>query len=581
MSLPSFRALWVTAGVAMGVCRAGATHAQTIVEAAGRGDLAAVQRLLDAGVPVDTTNAQQNTALHRAALGSHHEVAELLLRRGAAVDARQNYGRTPLLLVARETGDVTMARRLLDAGADMNAPDRFGSTPLELAAWRGFEPLVDLLLDRGATVPAEGPRVGLYLQFAVERGMPRLFRLVGGDAVDTATRNETGGSLLHSAAAGGSAEIVAALAGRGLDVNQRDRYGRTPLHYAAENGRAHAVRMLLERGAQPDVRSLAGVSPLNAAEQYAREEAARILMEHGAHRAPVRFPDLRGPYLGQQPPGRTATLFAPDIVSTHTFQHGTVVFSPAGDEAFWSSSVPDAEPGYSYGMILTSRRVDDRWTPPATAPFSRPRQGDDVPTFHPDGSRLFFLSTRDGTGERIWWVERTAGGWSEPRRVEGGPNTMGTHWAFSVASDGSIYFNSADPGGLGRGDLYVSRLSGGVYQPPMNLGAPVNTENEESAPFIAPDGSYLLFMRQMPPDAGWLDIFVSFRNADGTWSPPRGLGPRVNTEAAEICPTVSPDGRWLFFNSSRNGNDDNYWVDAAVIEEARGATPPPRGRRPR
>lgn len=582
-------------------------EAQTIFEAAGRGDTAAVRALVVAdsalvtardqaqntplhfaarqghaeivtlllarGADVNAANYQQETPLHWATLGNRHGVVELLLGRGARVDPRQSYGRTPLLLVARETGNLEMARRLLDAGADVNAGDRFGSTPLELAAWRGFRDVVDLFLDRGATVPADGEAAAGMLMQAAERGLGRLFRLLS--ARVAAPVGESGGTMLRAAAAGGSAEIVGILVGRGLDVNARDGYGRTALHYAAENGRTEVVRLLLDRGAQPDVRSLAGVSPLNAAGQYERTEAARLLGERGASRDPVAFPVLRGPYLGQPAPGRSRTPFALDIVSSHSFEHGTVVFSPDGNEAFWASSPPRVDEGYSYGQILTSRVENGRWTAPRLAPFSRPRIGDDVPFFHPDGSKLFFVSRRDGGRESIWWVDRTPGGWSDPRRIEGGPNTKGMHWQFSLAADGSIYFNSADPGGAGRGDLYVSRFANGRYQDPVSVGAPVNTQYEEAAPFIAPDQSYLLFMRGgAPGNAGFLDLFVSFRNADGTWSEPRRLGPQVNTEADEICPIVSSDGRYLFFNSEA----DNYWVDAAVIEAVRTGGPPPAPR---
>lgn len=538
--------------------------------AAGHADV--VELLLASGAEVDAANYHQETALHRAALGNRQRVADLLLRNGAGTESRESYGRTPLLLVARETGNLEMARRLLDAGAAVDAQDRFGSTPLELAAWRGFGDMVDLFLDRGARIPDDPEMVAYYARESADHGLGRLFRLAEARGLDLEMPNDNGGTLLHSAAAGGSAEIVGLLLDRGLAVNGRDRYGRTPLHYAAENGRVEAVRLLLERGADPNVRSLAGVSPLNAAEQYARRDAARALVQQGAAQAPVAFPVLRGPYFGQPVPGREATLFAPDIVSSHTFQHGTVVFSPDGREAFWATSFPLVEAGYTYGMIVTSRVEDGRWAAPEPAPFSRPRIGDDVPFFHPDGSRLFFLSSRDHDGEHIWWVDRTGDGWSEPHRIEGGPNTKSTHWQFSVAADGSIYFNSGDPGGLGAGDLYVSRYADGRYLEPGNLGAPVNSEADESAPFIAPDRSYLLFMRARAPDnLGMVDLYVSFRKDDGTWSEPRNLGPTVNTRSNEICPVVSPDGRYLFFNSLRSGNADNYWMDAGVIDGARRA----------
>jgi ankyrin repeat protein len=538
--------------------------------AAREGHADIVELLLASGADVNAANYEHETPLHWVVLRNRHDVADLLLRHGAETEARENYGRSPLLLVARETGNLEMARRLLDAGADVNARDESGSTPLELSTWRGFRDVVDLFLDRGAEVPTDSTEVAVGLGMATERGLVRLFRILAERAPDLNLSNDNGGTLLHSAAAGGSAEIANVLLDRGLDVNARDRYGRTPLHYAAENGRTEVVRLLLERGAQPNVRSLAGVSPLNAAGRFQRTDAVDLLVQHGASREPVAFPVLHGPYLGQPAPGRVPTLFAPDIVSTHTFMHGTIVFSPDGTEAFWNAGLPVVDAGYSYGLIVTSRLENGRWTLPEPAPFSQPRIGDDVPFFHPDGSKLFFISHRDGEGEHIWWVDKTPDGWSEPHRIEGGPNTKGTHWQFSVAADGSIYFNSGDPGGLGAGDLYLSRFANGRYEDPVNIGAPVNSELDESAPFIAPDQSYLLFMRLRAPDAiGFVDLYVSFRNADGSWTEPRNLGSPVNSRSNEICPIVSPDGRYLFFNSFRNGNADNYWVDATVIENMR------------
>lgn len=538
--------------------------------AARAGHADAVRLLLASGAAVDAANYEGETALHWAVLRNRDEVVAVLLDGGAGTEARESYGRTPLLLVARETGDLEMARRLLDAGADVNGRDRFDATPLDLAAWRGFRELVDLFLDRGAEVPRGGAAAVELLREATDRGLDRLFGLVVEGGVDLDMRNDNGGTLLHSAAAGGSATIARMLLDRGVAVSERDRYGRTALHYAAENGRTEVVRLLLERGADADVRSVAGYSPLNAAEAYERKDAARLLVEHGATREPVAFPVLSGPWFGQAAPGPDPVLFAPDIVSTPMFMHGTIAFSPDGTEAFWSAALPEVEPGYSYSRIVTAKLEDGRWTEPVQAPFSRERIGDDVPFFHPDGSKLFFISARDGHGEHIWWVDRTADGWSEPHRIEGGPNSKDTHWQFSVAVNGSIYFNSGDPGGAGAGDLYVSRLVDGRYAEPVSLGPPVNSEIDESSPFIAPDESYLIFVRVGAEDAiGRVDLYISFRNADGTWTTPRNMGPGVNTPSQEICPMVSADGRYLFFNSYRNGNADNYWMDAGVIDELR------------
>jgi hypothetical protein len=262
-------------------------------------------------------------------------------------------------------------------------------------------------------------------------------------------------------------------------------------------------------------------------------------------------------------------LFAVDIVSTHRFQHGTIAFSPDGTEAYWSSEIALPDSGYSQGVMVFSQLVNGRWSQPTPAPFSRLGWGDDVPIFAPDGERLYFLSTRPTDSEegrqaeRIWYVTRVTHGWSEPQIIEGGPNTLDLHWQFSVATDGSIYTP-------GDGDIHVSRLVDGVYQAPENLGAPVNSDAGEGMPFISPDDSYLVFMRQRHEEnLGYLDLWISFRDESGGWTVPVNLGAPISTEAYEICPIVSPDGKYLFFNSSRAGNDDNYWVDASFIEDLR------------
>ena len=551
-------------------CLVGASQldAQTVFDAVRADDVNAVTELLDADPDlVRATDEDGETPLHSAAWRSRYEAATLLLDRGADIEARNNWGRTPLLIVARETGNAQMASLLIEAGAEVNVRDRGGESPLDLAAWRGFAELVDLLLDEGAELPPPGSTQGQYVaMFAAEKGLDRLFGMSVDAGVDLGLRNENDGSLLHSASQGGSAEVVARLLDEGFDPTDRDVYGREPLHYAAEMGHQDIARLLLDRGAGIDARSLSGETALNTAEWVERAEMATWLSAAGASTEGRRFPELTGTWLDPDPPppGAEPRRFAPDIVSTHRFQHGTIAFSPDMDEAYWSSQVALQETGYSQGLLMHSRLVDGRWTEPASATFTRLGWGDDVPFFAPDGDRLFFLSGRPAPGEsqsgaeRIWHVTRTATGWSEPEIVIGGPNLVDLHWQFSVAADRSLYVAS-------RGELYVSRLEDGRYQEVESLGDPINSESDEAMPFIAPDGSYLLFTRfGHPGNHGFADLWISYRDGDGGWTKPANLGPSINAVAG-ICPIVTPDEQYLLFNA---GGDD-FWVDAGFIEEMR------------
>lgn len=571
---------------------------------AGKAEVAGL--LIERGAEIEAINRDQNTALHYATRNGHSGTVALLLEKGANVDAqtrggvtpvilatlrddadlvrqlhragadltiKDNYGRDPMLLVARETGSENMAKLLIELGASVNVSDRAGDTPLGLATWRGFAGLVDIFLDAGAALPTDKEKSEALSVFAAERGVGRLFILLVNRGLDLSLKNLNGGSLLHSACAGGSKEAVEVLLAKGLDVNERDRYGWTPLHYAAKKGRVEAARLLLAGGAKVDVRTIAGYTPLGQALEFEQVEVARLLKEHGAKAEPVAFSKLKGKYLGQKPPGKEPVLFAPDIVSSNRFEHATVTFSPDGEEAFWGSSFMLSESGYTYGRILTSRLENGRWTVPQKAAFSTIR-GCGEPMFTPDGKKLFFSSRRplrpggEEVESHIWMVEKTSAGWTEPTLLRGGPNDFGYYWQFSFAADGSIYFSKNDAGGHGGSDIYVSRLIGVEYQPPENLGPVINGEQDDDSPFIASDERYLIFTSWgRPGGIGDADLVVSFRDHSGAWTQPVVLPQPVNSESREICPQVTRDGKYLFFNSFRSGVADNYWVEAAVIEK--------------
>ena len=230
-----------------------------------------------------------------------------------------------------------------------------------------------------------------------------------------------------------------------------------------------------------------------------------------------------------------------------------------GTECFWSLMIPPSGVGYSTGRMMVSRLEGGRWTYPRPAVFGGVKL-DDVPFFHPDGQHLLEMAdwpmppSQPGSGEHIWiWDRGGPDGWQNPRPVDAVVNNLRHHWQFSIDRAGTLYFTSTWNGLRG---IFRSRKVDGRYTPPEHLGPRINPAgNEGSFPFVAPDGSYLLFTR------GRDEIVVSFADASGTWGEPISLGP----DYRGMLPVVSPDGKYLFIGRDQR----SYWADAGIIEELR------------
>ena len=140
----------------------------------------------------------------------------------------------------------------------------------------------------------------------------------------------------------------------------------------------------------------------------------------------------------------------------------------------------------------------------------------------------------------------------------------------AISSNGTIYFDTytreLDT------PLRYSRLVDGKYETPKSLGPQFGIGRYNAHPFIAPDESYIIFDSIRENGYGRSDLYISFWAADVSWGPAINLGDKINTDASEKNPSVSPDGKFLFFDrriKRRNADVTIYWVDAQIIETLR------------
>ena len=272
------------------------------------------------------------------------------------------------------------------------------------------------------------------------------------------------------------------------------------------------------------------------------------------------FPQLTGPYLGQEPPGMTPEMFAPGIISLEGRYELNSEFSPDGNEFYFelSTTTPEQKKkGEYFYVIMVSRRIGDVWREPEMVSFSGEYATMDF-CFSPNGNRMYFTSDRPNDCDakpknNIWYVERVGQGWSDP--VILGPPVyrpgvrVGQH---SLAANGNLYFRAGD-------DLYLSVFIDGEFAKPLRLPDTINSPYAESKPYVAPDEGFLLFVRYDMPVSldGGKGLYISYRRGDGSWTQAK------NTGISGSLPKFSPDGTYFFF--SRGG--DIYWVDAKVIEK--------------
>ena len=165
----------------------------------------------------------------------------------------------------------------------------------------------------------------------------------------------------------------------------------------------------------------------------------------------------------------------------------------------------------------------------------------------------------------------TDDGWSEPELLTNSLNVFNVHWQFSVDKDGNLYFGGKQSGIDDKAEIYFAPKDGDDYAEPIKLPESINTDNGEFSPCISPDHSYLIFSRitTAPQSRPRCELFVSFKDENGKWCEAIGMSDVLESKGWDLNCRISPDGKYLFFMSMRDGRNGTFWVDASVLDQLR------------
>lgn len=304
-------------------------------------------------------------------------------------------------------------------------------------------------------------------------------------------------------------------------------------------------------------------------------------------------------YLGQEPPGMTAKIFMPGLITTGLPTRDMAI-TPDGKEIYFTVHGSS----YLFSTILCSKFINGKWQKPEVAPFAgNPRFAYTEPCISPDGNKMFFVSNKSKSspeGEKesydVWVMDRTNNGWSEPKNIGEPINSPTDEYFPSVTNSGTVYFTreAADRSNA----IYRCKFVDGKYTAAEKLPEQINFGADRFNAFIDPEENYIIVSVYRAKDGkGAADYYIVFRNSDDTWQAPINMGEKVNSQYNEYSPYVTRDGKYFFFmsmkpdenlfnqhktfsydwiqklhNSPGNGSNTMYWIDAQFINELKNSS---------
>ncbi|HBL98520.1 TPA: hypothetical protein DDZ86_02660 [Candidatus Dependentiae bacterium] len=247
----------------------------------------------------DTKDENGDTLFHLACEKGLIELVKIITEKKAPVVVNI-YDWTPLHYACAE-GFAGIVELLIKKGASVNAIDMDGWTPLHYACVGGHVEVVKLLINNGADFYVKNSDSKTPLDLLITKGTPQgrielcrllieknkdsveLSKIFMKSKIDLNAKDENGYTLLHSACKTGSIDVVKFLVEKGVILDSSDIYNWTPLHHACSAGFTDIVKLLVGSGASVNVKDIDGWTPLHVACREGFTDIAKYLIDNGAN----------------------------------------------------------------------------------------------------------------------------------------------------------------------------------------------------------------------------------------------------------------------------------------------------------
>jgi len=266
--------------------------------------------------------------------------------------------------------------------------------------------------------------------------------------------------------------------------------------------------------------------------------------------------DLSGDYLGQSPPGDTPEIFASGIVSVNGRYEYGVSFSPDLEEIYFTAH----RKGES-SSVYFSKLIDKKWTNPKKANLTKGEKKCEMEAFVNHSGKKIYFTAYDSRDVGIWCATRSENWWSNAIKLDSPINDDIVFYS-NEAKNGDLFYKN-----VSKGKMYYAPNKNGKFPEIFEVGIEYGSHG-----FIAPLQEFMLIDALKDNDKTKdKDIHVCFKKKDGAWTKPINLGSAVNSNFNETCPSITPDGKYLFFSryNEEGGLPNIYWVSAEVLYRLR------------